>query len=226
MSQLTPSVDPEIRAGEAAIGVPTRGPVRRGDRIFSGSRPVPACSSSGSSRDRIFCSPRRSPQLRRNEANFLTSREWAVGDEANMRFGIADLLGRPCSARSPRWCSPCPVAIGVALYITQYAPPAAEAAGGVHHRHPRCRAVDHLRPVGIQVLAPKLKPVSGWLQDTLGFIRSSVRPASRSHGVRRLRRALHHILPIVTAISREVFDQVPTPAHARARSRWARRSGR
>ncbi len=64
---------------------------------------------------------------------------------------------------------------------------------------------------GIYVLAPKLTPVSNFFQDAFGFV-----PLFDSTGISRgtvfvggVVLAIM-ILPIITAISREVFAQVPT----------------
>jgi phosphate transport system permease protein len=213
MSQLTPSLDPDVRGGTSATGVPTSGVVRRGDRVFSGLSTgsgifvVGLIAAIG-----LFLLSQAIPALRRNEANFLTSREWSVGDPDAMRFGIADLLWTTVLSSVTAMLIAVPVAIGVALYITQYAP--------ARLARPVAYTIDTLAAVpsiifglwGIQVLAPKLKPVSGWLQDNLGFI-PIFGETGVSFGTVFVASVVLAImiLPIVTAISREVFAQVPTP---------------
>ena len=104
-----------------------------------------------------------------------------------------------------------PIAVGIALFISHYAPrPLASFFGYV---------VDLLAAVpsvvfglwGIQVLAPLLQPVYVWLTETLGWIPLLRGPAS---GTGRTILTVAIVLaimalPIMTAICREVFVQTP-----------------
>lgn len=206
MSQITPSV----AHGDAAIGVPEGAVVRRGDRVFSaltkgsGLVIVLLIVAVG-----VFLLSQAIPSLADNKINFLTSREWTVSTDDNLRFGIVALLWTTVLSSVTAMLLAVPVGVAVALYITQYA----------HHRvaRPFAFLIDLLAAVpsiiyglwGIQVLAPKLAPLSGWLQDNLGWfplfgktgIGGTVFVASVVLAIM--------ILPIVTAISREVFMQVP-----------------
>jgi phosphate transport system permease protein len=104
-----------------------------------------------------------------------------------------------------------PLAVAVALFITHYAPRRiAQLLGYV---------VDLLAAVpsvvyglwGILVLAPASVGFSTWLQDYLGFIPLFAGPVSttgRTMLVAGLVLAVM-ILPIITAVSREVFLQTP-----------------
>jgi phosphate transport system permease protein len=149
------------------------------------------------------------PALMQNQDNFLTSRSWVVaGDE--LRFGIAGLLWTTVLSSVLAMVMAVPVAIGVALFLTQYLPP--RFAG------PLSFVVDLLAAVpsiifglwGLTVLGPFLNPLGLWISDHLGFIplfapgtqpRNSVFVASVVLAIM--------ILPIVTAISRDVFAQTP-----------------
>lgn len=62
------------------------------------------------------------PALVENEANFLTSSEWSVGGD-HPRFGIASLLWVTVSSSVIALLIAVPVGVGVALFLTQYAPP-------------------------------------------------------------------------------------------------------
>ena len=104
-----------------------------------------------------------------------------------------------------------PVAIGIALFISHYAPKKIAAPLGY--------LVDLLAAVpsvvfglwGIQVLAPFLQPVYVWLTTYLGWIPLFTGPASGT-GRTVLTVALVlavMILPIMTAVCREVFLQTP-----------------
>jgi phosphate transport system permease protein len=104
-----------------------------------------------------------------------------------------------------------PVAIGVALFISHYSPRKLGQVLGY--------LVDLLAAVpsvvyglwGIQFLAPHMVPVYKWLADNLGFIPLFAGPASAT-GRTILTASIVlavMILPIMTAICREIFLQTP-----------------
>ena len=104
-----------------------------------------------------------------------------------------------------------PVAIAIALFISHYAP--RKLASGLGY------VIDLLAAVpsvvyglwGIGVLAPALQPTFVWMTANLGFIPLFAGPASGT-GRTILTVAVVlavMILPIVTALSREVFLQTP-----------------
>ncbi|RYI97429.1 MAG: phosphate ABC transporter permease subunit PstC, partial [Actinomycetales bacterium] len=104
-----------------------------------------------------------------------------------------------------------PVAIGVALFISHYAPRRLGATFGY--------IIDLLAAVpsvvygawGIAFLAGQMVPIYQWLEDNLGFIPLFAGPASatgRTIFTVAIVLALM-ILPIVTAICREIFLQTP-----------------
>jgi phosphate transport system permease protein len=149
------------------------------------------------------------PALLQDKDNFLTSRNWVVsGNE--LRFGIAGLLWTTVLSSVLAMVMAVPVAIGVALFLTQYLPP--RFAG------PLSFVVDLLAAVpsiifglwGLTVLGPFLDPAGVWISEHLGFLplfapgtqpKNSVFVASVVLAIM--------ILPIVTAISRDVFAQTP-----------------
>ncbi len=104
-----------------------------------------------------------------------------------------------------------PVAIGVALFISHYSPRRIGQVLGY--------LVDLLAAVpsvvyglwGIQFLAPNMAPPYAWLEDHLGFIPFFAGPAA-SGGRTILTVSIVlavMILPIMTAICREIFLQTP-----------------
>lgn len=104
-----------------------------------------------------------------------------------------------------------PVAVGIALFISHYAPRALAAVLGY--------LIDLLAAVpsvviglwGFATLGGTLRPLTTWLADNLGFIPLFDGPASAT-GRTMLTAGLVlgvMILPIVTAICREVFLQTP-----------------
>lgn len=104
-----------------------------------------------------------------------------------------------------------PLAIGIALFISHYAPRRLSQGLGY--------LVDLLAAIpsvvfglwGIQVLAPMVQPGWDWLADNLGFIPIFTGPASAT-GRTMLTAGVVlavMILPIITAVTREVFLQAP-----------------
>ncbi|WP_375425941.1 phosphate ABC transporter permease subunit PstC [uncultured Friedmanniella sp.] len=165
------------------------------------------------------------PSLLQNKDNFLVSRNWVVAG-TDLRFGIAGLLWTTVLSSVIAMLLAVPVAVGVALFLTQYAP---RRLSG-----PLSFVVDLLAAVpsiifglwGLTVLGPFLNPAGVWISDHLGFIplfaatgaqpKNSVFVASVVLAIM--------ILPIITAISRDVFAQTPRDhveaAYALGATRW------
>lgn len=165
------------------------------------------------------------PSLAADKVNFLTSREWSVDDPNNLRFGIVDLLWTTVLSSVVAMVIAVPISIGVALFITQYAP---KRISG-----PLAFVVDLLAAVpsivfglwGMIELAPRMAPVSDFLEDKLGFIPIFAPGVSGGSTVLTASVVLAiMIVPIVTAISRDVFNQTPTDhmeaALALGATRW------
>lgn len=104
-----------------------------------------------------------------------------------------------------------PVAIGIALFISHYAP--RRLAAGLGY------VIDLLAAVpsvvfglwGINTLAPAIQPLLGWLTEYLGWIPLFAGPVSGT-GRTMLTAAIVlavMILPIITSLTREVFLQTP-----------------
>jgi phosphate transport system permease protein len=119
-----------------------------------------------------------------------------------------------------------PLAVGIALYVTYYAPRRIASVMGY--------VIDLLAAIpsvvygfwGLAVLAPQLVPFHEWAADNLGFIPFFAGPASTS-GRTMFTVGLVlavMILPIISAISREVFSQAPAlhreAALALGATRW------
>jgi phosphate transport system permease protein len=119
-----------------------------------------------------------------------------------------------------------PLAVGIALFITYYAP--RRIAAGLGY------VIDLLAAIpsvvygfwGLAVLAPALVPFHVWAADNLGWLPLFSGPASTS-GRTMLTVGLVlavMILPIISAIAREVFSQAPAlhreAALALGATRW------
>lgn len=209
---------------EAEIGVPAPGPpdvdepegatfVQRGDKIFrgvatgSGAFVVILIGAIG-----LFLLIQAIPALLANNANFLTSRQFDAGDPANLRFGILELLLVTVEVSFFALLLAMPVGLGIALFLTQYAPRQVARPFGY--------LVDLLAAVpsivfglwGLLVLAPVLQPFAEWLQQNLGWIflfaPGNVQIAGANLFTAGIVLAVM-ILPIITAITREVFERTP-----------------
>ncbi|MGY1651137.1 phosphate ABC transporter permease subunit PstC [Geodermatophilus sp. SYSU D01119] len=119
-----------------------------------------------------------------------------------------------------------PLAVGIALFVTYYAP--RRIAAGLGY------VIDLLAAIpsvvygfwGLAVLAPALVPFHVWAADNLGWLPIFAGPASTS-GRTMLTVGLVlavMILPIISAIAREVFGQAPAlhreAALALGATRW------
>ena len=69
----------------------------------------------------VFLLAQAIPALLKDQANFLTSREWAPGGDTP-RFGIVELLWTTVASSAIAMVIAVPFGVAVALFITQYAP--------------------------------------------------------------------------------------------------------
>ncbi len=149
------------------------------------------------------------PSLLADQDNFLTSRNWIVSGE-QLRFGIAGLFWTTVLTSLLAMAMAVPVAVGVALCLTHY----------LHRRAsgPVSFVVDLLAAVpsiifglwGLTVLGPFLARPAEWLAVKLGWIPLFSRSVDPKGSVFVASVVLAiMILPIVTAISRDVFAQTP-----------------
>ena len=211
---------PVFGAGSVSGG---RGRSRIGDRVF-------AALASGSGLFivllillvAIFLVARAIPAIADDQVNFLFSREWSV-EGGTLRFGVLDLLWVTVVISLLAMLIAVPIAIGIALFITQYAPR--------RLARPVAYVVDLLAAIpsiiygiwGITVLAPKLAPVQRALYHIPGplFQDKNVEEGTIFNGGLVL---AIMILPIITAISRDVFDRTPRQnveaAWALGATRW------
>ncbi len=164
------------------------------------------------------------PALEQNKANFFTEKTWNP-NEAPVRFGIAALAFGTVLSSLLALVMATPVAIGVALFISHYTPRRLSSGLGY--------VIDLLAAVpsvvyglwGLAFLVPHIQGFEQWLQGNLGFIPlfggDSV--SGRSIFTGSIVLAIM-ILPIIAAISREVFLQAPAAqaeaALALGATRW------
>jgi phosphate transport system permease protein len=188
---------------------------RLGDRIFrrlaegSGVLIVALIFAIGG-----FLLLRAIPALKRNQENFFSyGGNWVTTDTSAMHFGIFDLLQVTVFVSLFALILAMPVALGVAIFLTQYAP---RRVGGL-----LAYTIDLLAAVpsiiygiwGLHALAPQLRPIAIWLNHALGwcFLFASGNASVAGGGTIFTGGIVLAvmILPIITAVTREVFVQTP-----------------
>jgi phosphate transport system permease protein len=209
-------------AGSAALGTP-KSKVRRGDRIFAGL-------TSGAAGFVIvlvalvatFLLVQAIPSIIDDKSSFLFSNDWSP-TKGDLRFGVAALLYTTVLISLVALLIAVPIAIGIALCITQYAPP--------RLARPIAYVIDLLAAIpsiiygvwGARILAPKLEPVQNFLQHlhVIPLFKGGFATGTVFDGAVVL---TVMILPIITAISRDVFDRTPSAnkeaALALGATRW------
>ena len=227
VSEHTPGPDP-VNAGSGEVVaqplpekpmLPTNpsghAKVRFGDRVFrglsegSGILIIALIAAIG-----LFLVWRAVPALTRNEVNFFTyGGNWVTTDTAHMKFGILDLIQVTVFVSLFALILAMPVALGIAIFLTQYAP--RRVAGPLGYMVDLLAAVPSIiyGVWGLYVLAPVIKPIALWLNGNLGWLfLFSTGNASVAGGGTIFTAGIVlavMILPIITAVAREVFVQTP-----------------
>lgn len=184
---------------------------RRGDRVFtaltagSGIFVLVLMASIG-----IFLFARALPAFTHNSANFLTETTW-FPDQDPPKFGIAALAFGTITAALIAMVIAVPVGIGTSLFINFYAPK--KLAGFMAFLIDLLAAVPSIifGLWGLQFLMPHMNGMTKWVDENLGFIplfenRSDL--YTKSLFIAGVVLAIM-VLPTISAISREVFKQVP-----------------
>ncbi|WP_029760085.1 phosphate ABC transporter permease subunit PstC [Gordonia hirsuta] len=161
------------------------------------------------------------PALTKNTENFFTYTGTWVVSGPDLKFGIPAQFYATVVVSVIALLIAMPVALGIALFVTEYAPP--------RLARPITYLVDLLAAVpsivyglwGILVLGPALVGVNRWLVDDLGwlpFFQPPQNAANMSTGGTLLTAGIVlavMILPVITAVTREVFAKTP-PAQREA----------
>jgi phosphate transport system permease protein len=205
---ITPSATPLPRASDISGSA-----IRPGDRVFrSVSIAAGATVLALMAAIAAFLIYKASPALRANTVNFVTFKQW-FPDETPSQFGIAAMLFHTLVTGLLAMLMAVPVALGIALFINYYAPRRLSAGLGY--------LVDLLAAVpsviyglwGFFFLAPQMTGLVHWLDQWFGWtVIFNYRPENRPNNLSDFTAGVVlaiMILPIISAISREVFRQVP-----------------
>jgi len=149
------------------------------------------------------------PSILADKDSFLLSRSWQVSG-GDLRFGILGLLWTTVLSSLVALVIAVPVAVGVALSLTQYLPK--RVAGPVGFLVELLAAVPSIifGLWGLTVFGPFLGPIGAWIGHALGFIPlfTLVSDPKSTVFVAGIVLAIM-ILPIITSISKNVFEQTP-----------------
>jgi phosphate transport system permease protein len=229
MAQGPPAPSIEQVEPTPALTAHIRDKAQRGDKLFE-----LAAAAAGSTiviailLIAVFLLIHAIPSMRANYANFFTSAVFDTTDSNHLAFGIRDLFMVTVLSSLCALALAVPVAIGIAVFLTQYAP--------ARLSRPLGALVDLLAAVpsivfglwGIFVLAPQMEPLETTLHRNLGwfflFKNGDVSLAGGGNIFTAGAVLAVMILPIVTSVSREVFRQTPTPhieaAQALGATKW------
>jgi phosphate transport system permease protein len=201
---------PTIAPGRAPGGVKLATISRTGDLVFGGITKATAVvlvllvAFVG-----IFLLVLALPSILADQDSFLLSRRWQVSG-GELRFGILGLLWTTVLSSLVALVIAVPVAVGVALSLTQYLPRRVASPVGF--------LVELLAAVpsiifglwSLTVFGPFLSPIGRWIGDTFGFIPlfAPVSDPKSAVFVAGIVLAIM-ILPIITSISKNVFEQTP-----------------
>ncbi|HWE89152.1 MAG TPA: phosphate ABC transporter permease subunit PstC [Pseudonocardiaceae bacterium] len=150
------------------------------------------------------------PAISKDHGSFFGTQSW--DPDGSQVFGIAAIAFGSVLASALALLIGVPIAVGVALFISQYAPP--------YLARPLAYVVDLLAAVpsvvfglwGLAFLSPNMLGLSGFLNRYLGWFplfASTNQTYGKSMLVAGVVLAIM-LLPIVAALCREVFVQTPT----------------
>jgi phosphate transport system permease protein len=215
--QLAPvigSAQPLAVAGDGAAPVPGAGASRGGGRKRIGDRVFSGLTTGASGivilivvLVGVFLVVKSAPSIAHDKDNFLTSTEFDVSSPNNLHFGIAALLWVTVIISVIAMVVAVPIAIGIALFITQYAP--------ARLSRPIAYVIDLLAAIpsiiygvwGAAVLSPHLKGVQSALSHIPIPLFDNIHPTGTIFDGSVVLAVM--ILPIITAISRDVFERTP-----------------
>ncbi|MEU7164185.1 phosphate ABC transporter permease subunit PstC [Streptomyces morookaense] len=210
ITSATASPPPAPGTGPSPARQQGRAATRAGDRVFLAlSRGSGILLLVIMAAIAVFLTVRAAHALSQDHGNFFTAFEWNANANPPV-FGIAVLAFGTIVSSLIAMAIAVPVAIGIALFITHYAPRKLAT--------PLSYVIDLLAAVpsivyglwGALFLVPHLGGLYSWFNDYLGWtgVLAYHDGAARSLFTIGILLAIM-ILPIVTSVSREVFRQAP-----------------
>jgi phosphate transport system permease protein len=195
----------------------------RGDRIYRGIATGAAMSTLGLlGAIGCFLFLKAWPVLHKEGLSFFTEVEWSAG-----HFGVAAVVYWTVVIAAIGMVFAVPLAIAMALYITEYAP--------VFARKPLISLIDLLAAVpsllyglwGLFVLQPRLADVARFLSTHLAFVPmfEASTPIFKSSSFIAGSIVALMITPLITSVVREVLHHVPAGEKEAARALGATRWG-
>ncbi|GAB3582014.1 phosphate ABC transporter permease subunit PstC [Calidifontibacter terrae] len=167
----------------------------------------------------VFLVAKAIPAVADDHANFLTSRDWNVSDP--MHFGIVQMLWTTVASSLVALFFAVPFAIALGLFLTQYSPPwlARPAAVLIDLLSAVPSIVYGLWGIALFQNSKMFAPVQHFLSDVLGWIplfsnKTAIGDSQSNIFFVGIVLAIM-ILPIITALVREIFAQTPA-AHKEA----------
>ena len=197
---------------------PRRGSARRADGVFSGlTHGAGLAVFALIAAIGVFLALQALPALREAGTSFFTRRDW-FPDASPSAFGIAALAFGSVVSSALALVLAVPVAIGSALYAVELAPPRVGRWIGY--------LTDLLAAVpsvvyglwGVLFLVPRIIPVQRAIDDAIGGVVPLVHSTTGTYGRSLLSASVVlavMVLPIVSALAREIFSQAPR-AHREA----------
>ena len=209
---------PVFGAGSSGL-TGARGSIRIGDRaMFALTSGAGASVVALIALVALFLLVKAVPAITGDRSNFITSRNWDVSGSV-LNYGVLPLLWVTVLISLLAMVLAVPVAIGIALFITQYAP--------ARIARPVAYVIDLLAAIpsiiygvwGIAVLAPRIQPFADFMTGHFSwfplFADRNVKGGTIFTGGVVL---AVMILPIVTAVGRDVFERTP---RANIEAAWA-----
>jgi phosphate transport system permease protein len=162
----------------------------------------------------VFLLVRAIPALARDQENFFTyGGNWVTTNTSAMHFGIFDLVQVTVFVALFALILAMPVALGIAIFLAQYSP--RRIAGPLGYTVDLLAAVPSIiyGVWGLYVVAPRLRPIAIWLNAHLGrvflFATGNVSVSGGGTIFTAGTVLAVMILPIITAVTREVFIKTP-----------------
>lgn len=151
------------------------------------------------------------PAIREDHANFFFSRDWNL-DSTPIRFGILQMLWTTVASSLVALVLAMPFAIAIALFLTQYSPKWLTSIAATLVNLLAAVPSIIFGPWSLYIVAPKFEVVQNFIQDVFYWFPLFSKVNTVTGGTTILLVGIIlaiMILPIITALTREIFAQTP-----------------